>query len=85
MPLRQIGVAGIVVMVVWGILAAITAFGPPSARTADLADLQQTVAFACGHNAGSAMVLEKLGSPAAPLHDWCEKIKATAAAHGFNP
>lgn len=74
MPLRLIGVAGIVVVVAWGVIATI-----PQSST--LTDLAQTVAYACGYNAGAEMVL---GHAVGPPLEWCAKIKATAAANGFN-
>lgn len=78
MPLRLIGVAGIVVVVVWGIFAHIAATAP--LRTIN--DLDQTVAFGCGYRVHQDRVhhYDDL-----PIPDWCEKIKATAAAHGFTP
>lgn len=82
MPLRQIGLVGIVVMVVWGILAAISAFWPPTAS-----EMDRAIAFACGYNAGAAMMLDRAGGrvPQDLMLEVCQPIKATAAAHGFNP
>lgn len=76
MPLRLIGVAGIVVVVAWGVIAVTTAIGPPAQ------DMLDTVAFACGYRVHQdrAQHYDDL-----PIDDWCLKIKATAAAHGFNP
>lgn len=73
MPLRLIGVAGIVVVVALGVIATI-----PQSST--LSDLAQTVAYACGYNAGAEMVL----GHAVGEREWCKPIKATAAANGFN-
>lgn len=79
MPLRLIGVAGIVVVVVWGIIAHIAATAP--LRTIN--DLDQAVAFACGYNAGATSMLP--GHENDPMLEVCQPIKATAAAHGFHP
>lgn len=65
------------------VLCVLAAFTVGTTTTSlDLAEAQQTVAFACGYRVhqDQAHHYDDL-----PILDWCLKIKATAATHGFNP